>query len=156
MKLRSHSVQGFVAGVGVFLVDISPVLLLWWAGASGSVGDLSEVQLLGVGIAYALVIGVAAGRAMTRALDLAAATTSLGRLDPWGAYALGLGVYSLAMTAMPALMYGLLLTDENQTLRSRMWLVGLLWVAGRLLAVFIAWKASKALLGPELRPSGAE
>ena len=130
MTGRRRVPSGIGAGVGAFLVDVWPVLLVWRAGASGSVGDLSEVRFLGVGLAYSLAFAVVVGLLMVRALELAETAPRLGRLDPWGACALGLGVYNLALTAVPAIMYGLLLADENQSLRSREWLVYLLWVGG--------------------------
>lgn len=151
MTERSRRLQSALAGVGVFLVDVWPALLVWHAGASGSVGDLSEVRFLGVGVAYSVLLAVAAGWLMGRLLVRAAASPGIGTLDPWGAYALGVGVYTLAVTAVPAVMYGLLLVDENQSLRGREWLVHLLWVGGHLLAALLAFAASRALLGRELR-----
>jgi hypothetical protein len=144
-------VQGAVAGLGAFLVDLWPVLLIWHAGRSGSVGDLSEVRFLAVGLVWALVVAVVASWAMVVALRRSAVTPSVGHLDPWGAYVLGLGVYTLTLTALAALTYGLLLTDENQSLRSRAWLLDLFWVGGHLLAVVAAILAGAALLGPAVR-----
>lgn len=151
MTERSLRVQGVLAGVGVFLVDVWPVLLVWRAGASGSVGDLSEVRFLGVGVAFSVLLAIATAWLMARALRHAAASPALGNLDPWGAYALGVGVFNLALTAVPAAMYGLLLADENQSLRSREWLVFLLWIGGQAAAVVIAVVAARALLGRDLR-----
>lgn len=151
MTDRARTLSGVAAGIGAFLVDVWPVLLVWRAGASGAVGDLSEVRFLGVGLVYSIVFAVATARVMMRALALAEASPRLGRLDPWGAYALGLGVYNLALTALPAIMYALLLADENQSLRSREWLVYLLWVGGHVGAVLAGYGAARGLLGRALR-----
>jgi hypothetical protein len=148
---RARLLSGVGAAVGAFLIDVWPVLLVWRAGASGSVGDLSEVRFLGVGLAYSLALAVVVGLLMVRALELAASAPRLGRLDPWGAYALGLGVYNLALTAVPAIMYGLLLADENQSLRSREWLVYVLWIGGHLGAAVVGYAAARGLLGRGLR-----
>ena len=153
MSRRSLRLQAVLAGIGVFLVDIWPVLLVWRAGASGSVGDLSEVRFLGVGLVFAVLLGVGAGWLMVRALRRAVISPDVGRLDPWGAYALGVGVFNLALTAVPAVMYALFLVDENQSLRSREWLVMLMWVGGQTLAVALAVGAARALLGRDLRPA---
>jgi hypothetical protein len=151
MTRRSRILQGVAAGIGVFVVDMWPVFLIWWAGASGSVGDLSEVRFLGVSALYAVGLAVLSGWLMTGALERARASPQLARLDPWGAYALGIGVYELALTAVPAIMYGVLLVDENQSLRSREWLVYLLWIGGHLAAALIGFMAARALLAPGFR-----
>lgn len=151
MTNRSRRWQAAAAGVGAFLVDVWPVLLIWWAGTTGSVGDLSEVRFLGVGLVYAAALAVFVGWLMSVTLRRAAASPELAPLDPWGAYALGIGVYNLMLTAVPALIYGLLLADENQSLRSREWLVYFLWVGGHLVAIVLAVGAARALLGRQLR-----
>jgi hypothetical protein len=138
------------AGIGAFLVDVWPVLLIWRAGTSGSVGDLSEVRLLGVGVAYAAGLAVLVGWTMTVALRRAEHSPQLGRLDPWGAYAVGIGVYNLALTAVPALMYALLLSEENSSLRDRAWLVYLLLFGGRVGAAVVAFLAARGFLGRRL------
>jgi uncharacterized membrane protein len=148
---RSRFVRGGLAGLGAFLVDLWPVLLVWHAGRSGSVGDLSEVRFLGVGLVWALLVAVVAAGAMVVALRRTAIDPSVGHLDPWGAYVLGLGVYTLILTVLAALAYGLLLVDENQSLRSRAWLLDLSWVAGRLLAVVAAVLAAGTVLGRAVR-----
>ena len=153
MSSRARVAQGVLAGVGVFLVDVWPVLLIWRAGSSGSVGDLSEVRFLGVGIAYALVLAAICGWSMTVALRRVEWSPRLGRFDPWGAYAVGLGVYNLALTAVPGIMYALLLSDENMSLRDRSWLVYVLWVAGHVGAAILALLAARAFLGRRLLPS---
>ncbi len=155
MTRRSRTVQGVAAGVGVFLVDMWPVFLIWWAGTSGSVGDLSQIRFLGMGAMYAVGLACLVGWLMTRALDQAQTSPRIARLDPWGAYALGIGVYELALTAVPAIMYGVLLADENKSLRSREWLVYLLWIGGHVGAALLSFAAARALLDPGPRSDKA-
>lgn len=153
MSARTRVVHGVLAGLGVFLVDVWPLLLIWRAGASGSVGDLSEARFLGVGIAYSVALAAFCGWLITVALRRAEWSPELGRLDPWGAYAVGIGVYNLALTAVPAIMYGLLLTDENMSLRDRSWLVYTLWVTGHIGAAIVAVLAARGFLGRRLQPA---
>jgi hypothetical protein len=154
--MTSPRLQAVAAGVGVVLVDSWPVLLIWRAGASGSVGDLSEVSLLGVGLSVSLVLGLLAAWLMRTALDRVARSSRLVPGDVWGAYALAVGVYTLALTLASGLMYLLLLTDENQSLRSRFWLIVALWVAGRVAAVLVSIGSAAALLGWGRQSSAAE
>lgn len=153
MRTGPFVVHGLAAGLGVFLVEVWPVALIWWAGTSGSVGDLSEVRFAGISLAWFVLVAAAAGWLTTRALRRAASSPHLARWDPWGAYALGLGVYTLALTAVPAIMYAVLLTDENESLRSREWLVMVLWIGGHLLAALAGAAAGRALLGRDDRPA---
>ncbi|MDY7103840.1 MAG: hypothetical protein S0880_21865 [Actinomycetota bacterium] len=150
MTGRSRTLQGVAAAVGVALVGLWPVLLISRAGASGSVGDLSEVRFGGLGVAYQLVLAVLAGWVMAGALRRSAISPELGRLDPWGAYALGLGVYSLVATLVPAAILGWVLVDENASIRDRGWLVYLLWFGGHLAAALAAFGSARALLGRRL------
>jgi len=149
----SMRLQAAAAGVGVLLVDVWPVLLIWRAGASGSVGDLSEVRMLGVGLATSTCLALLAAWLMSRALVRTEASPRLVAADVWGAYALAIGVYTLALTLTSGLMYLLLLTDENQSLRSRFWLIVTLWVAGRVTAVLVSVGSASALLGRDPQPS---
>lgn len=153
MSPRARMVHGVSAAGGILLVEVWPLLLIWRAGASGSVGDLSEVRFLGVGLAYALTVAALGGWAMTVALRRAEWSPRLGRLDPWGAYAVGIGVYNLALTAVPAIMYALLLSDENESLRDRAWLVYVLWIVGHVGAGIVAVVAARAFLGRRLLPA---
>jgi hypothetical protein len=149
MSDTSRRLQATVAGTGVALVDAWPVLLLWRAGASGSVGDLSEVSMLGVGLVVSVCLGVLGWWLMDRALRCAESSTRVTTGDVWGAYALAVGVYTLALTVASGLMYVLLLTDENESLRSRFWLIVAWWVIGRVAAVLAAVGSARALLGRE-------
>ena len=146
MRSPSHLVAGTLAGAGVFLVETWPLALIWWAGESGAVGDFSQLRFLGVSLLFSIAVAVAAGWSMTVALRWAAATPDVGRLDPWGAYALAIGVYHLALTAVPALLYVLLLTDEDASLRSREWLAATLWIGGSAAAVGLSFLAGRWLL----------
>lgn len=150
MTSRVRLAQGVLAAMGVLLVDAWPLLLIWRAGASGSVGDLSEVRFLGAGLTYSFALAAFSGWLMTGALRRAEWSPRLGRLDPWGAYVLGLGVYNLLLTAVPAVMYALLLSDENVSLRDRAWLVYGLWMVGHVGAAIVAQLAARAFLGPRL------
>ena len=152
MSDRARSVHGVLAACGVLLVEVWPLLLIWRAGASGSVGDLSEVRFVGVGAAYSVTLAVFAGWLMTVALRRAEWSPRLGRFDPWGAYAVGIGVYNLALTAVPAIMYALLLSDENTSLRDRSWLVYALWAGGHVAAAVVAVLAARGFLGRRLLP----
>ena len=158
MSGRARAIHGLLAAIGVLFIDMWPLLLIWRAGASGSVGDLSEVRFVGVGITYSLALAAFAGWSMTVALRRAAWSPRLGRFDPWGAYAVGLGVYNLALTAVPAIMYALLLSDENESLRDRAWLVYVLWVVGHVGAAIVALLAARGFLGRRLLadPPGQE
>lgn len=153
MTARARRIQAILAGLGAFLVDVWPVLLIAWAGASGSVGDLSEVPTLGIGLTYGILIGVLAGWLMNRALVRASRSPWLRPADAWGAYALAMGLYTLGLTLVPALIYGLLLTDENMSLRGRFWLIALLWIGGHVAAAAISVLAASVLLGREPTPS---
>lgn len=139
-------VQGVLAGTGVTVMQLWPSIAAWWAGQSGSAGDLSENPILAVGVLWALVLGIMAGRIMVRLLANTPKDPNAGRLDPWAAYALGVGTYGLAITALYAITLGLLLTDENQSLRSREWLVLLGWAAGHVVAALAAYRATTAVL----------
>ena len=151
MSGRSRLAQSTAAGIGAALADVWPVLLIWSAGASGSVGDLRELRLLGVGVAWSVVLGVLSGLAMAWALPRAAAAPHVGRWDPWGAWAAGLGTYLLVVTAIAAAGYGVLLVDEDQALRRRepALLVG--WVVAHVLAAAAAFGVARSVLGREVR-----
>ncbi len=149
MSRLSRSLQAIAAGVGAALVDVWPVLLIRRAGASGSVGDLSEMLLLGVGLVVSASLGLLAGWLVYQALGRAEVSTRLVVGDVWGAYALAIGVYTVALTLSSGLMYLLLLTDENQSLRARFWLIAVLWVVGRVVAVLVAIGSGRALLGKD-------
>ena len=152
MSPSSRVVQAVLAGAGVILVQLWPSLAAWWAAGSGSAGDMSEAPILAVGLIWALVLGVLAGWAMARTLDRVAGDHEVGRLDPWAAYALGLGTYGLAITALTAITLVLLLTDENQSLRSREWMLVAGWASAHLLAAVAAYKVAFKVL-PDHEPA---
>jgi hypothetical protein len=146
MTSRSVALQAGAAGVGLFLVDVWPAVIIWRAGASGSVGDLREVHFVGLGLAVSVAVAVAGGWAMSRALDTAQRTPGLAPLDPWGAWALGVGVYSVALIVVPAVVFAVVLAEENDALADRTALIDLLWVGGHALAAVPAFLAAWALL----------
>lgn len=154
MRTPSHLLAGVLAGIGVFLVETWPLALIWWAGESGTVGDFSQLRFLGVSLLVSIVVAAAAGWSMIVALRWAGTTPDVGRLDPWGAYATAIGVYSLALTAVPAILYLLLLTDEDKTLRSREWLAAALWIGGSAAAVVVSFLAGRWLLMGGRRHAG--
>jgi hypothetical protein len=146
MTARSRRIQSALAGLGGFLVTIWPVLLIALAGASGSVGDLSQVHSLGVGVLYAIGIGLGAGWLMDHALRWVATTADRRTGDAWGAYALALGVYTFVLTAVPALIYLALLGDEDRSLHDRFWVIAAVWVGGNVLAAILGALAGALLL----------
>lgn len=146
MSTRTRWTQAALAGLGVLLTTIWPVLVIWWAGASGSLGDLTQMHALGPGLIYVLVLAVLASRLMARALRWVDRQPGRAPADAWGAYALALGVYSLALTLVPIPLYLLLLGDENQSLSDRFWLIAAMWVGGNLLAAAGGVSAGRALL----------
>jgi hypothetical protein len=147
MTPRRRAVHGLLAGIGLFLIDVWPLLLIWRAGASGSLGDLSELQFLSIGLVYSVGLAVIAGRMMSAALHRVDGSLQVGRLDPWGAYATGIGVYNLAVAAVMGIMLLLLLNGEGQSLQDRFWLAVLLWIVGHVAAAAVAIAAARALLG---------
>lgn len=150
MSPRARRVQAILAGIGAFLVDVWPVVLVAWAGTSGSIGDLSPAHLLGVGLTFGVGTGILAGWLMDRALRRAARSPRLRPADAWGAYAFAISLYTVGLVLVPALtIFGLLLTDENVSLQDRFWLLALLWAGGRAAAAAVSVGAAAALLGRE-------
>ncbi len=147
MTRTRRAIHGVLAGTGMFLIDVWPLVLIWRAGASGSLGDLSELQFLGAGLVYSFGLAVIVGRMMSGALQQVDGSVQIGRLDPWGAYATGIGVYNLALTAGMGIMLLLLLNGEGQSFQDRFWLVALLWIVGHIAAAVVAIAAAQALLG---------
>lgn len=146
MTSRKRHLLAALAGIAAFLVTIWPVLLIGWAGASGSLGDLSQVASLGIGLVYSLAIALFAAVMVDLAIRRVAATGVRPLGDIWGAFALGLGVYTLALAVVPAVVYVVLLTDEAQSMGERMWLIAGLWTGGHLLAAATGAGAGAALL----------
>jgi hypothetical protein len=148
------------AAVIVFVVLASPALMIWWAGSNGSLGDLSEIEMLGVGLVIAVAASLAAGLLMGRAVDIAARDPAVGRLDPWAALFVGVIVLAVAVALIPAVGLLVLLPDENTPLGSRVHWLGAIWVGGSLLAGAASfWGAHRTLVGRRsdpgsMRPGG--
>lgn len=138
---------GIVGAVIVLLVTISPVLLVAWAGASGSVGDLSQVEILPVGVALAVVLAVVAGIATSRAFVRVDADPTRGTLDGWAAFVLGLGAYILILTLVPMVITKMMLPGETESLDDRLVWIGLVYVGGHVLAVVVGVWTGSAFLG---------
>ena len=94
------------------------VRLIAIAGANGSLGDLSQVELLGAGILLAAVISAFAGWAMMHSLRRVDAERR-SRLDAWAAFLVGLALFIFLITLVPALILLALMPDENQSLNSQ-------------------------------------
>lgn len=152
--------QAALGGLGAFLVSVWPPVLIWRAAASGSVGDLPATAVLVLGLAYSVAVGAMAGVALVRALGWARDEPGVGRLDVWGGYVLGLGVYVVLLTALPLLVHALLFGEEGRTLADRFWMAALLWVAGHLAAAALGIRAGAAVLRrgarPDRTPAGRE
>jgi hypothetical protein len=135
------------AGAIVFVVLALPALLFWWAGSNGSLGDLSEIDVLGVGLVVALTAAVVAGWLMGRAFDIASRDPEVGRLDPWAALFVAVIVLSIAVTLVPAFGLVVLLPDENASLGTRFHWLGVIWIGGAALAAAASvWGARRVLV----------
>lgn len=146
MSARARRIAAVFAGLGVLAVIVSPLILLWWGGSSGSIGDLREIEFLAPALGVALGVSVLAGYVMERALRLPENDPAMGRNDPWAAYFVGLAVLSLGLTLIPALGLLILLPDENAPLGSRVTLFELMWVGGTVLVVVLSFVAGRAVL----------
>lgn len=143
---RRRRVGQATAGAVVFAVLALPSALIWWAGSNGSLGDLSEVELLGVGVAIAVGAAAIAAVLMGDALDLAERDPAVGRLDPWAALFVGVIVLSIAVALIPAVGLLVLLPDENTPLGSRVHWLGVIWVGGSLaVGALSVWTAHRVL-----------
>jgi hypothetical protein len=134
------------AGIWVFVVLAAPAVVIWWAGDNGSLGDLSELELLVVGLLVALASSVLAGALMGRALDIADATPQAGRLDPWAALFVATGVLGTVVALVPATTLVLLLPEEDTALGARAHWVALVWVAGAAGSAVVSIWAGRAVL----------
>lgn len=139
--------EGIIGALVVFLVTISPVLLVAWAGASGSVGDLGQVEVLPVGVALALVVAVVAGAATSRGFARVDADPACGTLDGWAAFLLGLGAYVLVLTSVPMVITKMMMPGETQSLDDRLGWIGLAYVGGHALAVVVGMWVGGRFLG---------
>lgn len=142
----THHIGGLGAGLIVFVVTMLPVLLIGFASASGSFGDLAEVDVLLGGFGLAAVIGVVAGWLMGHALDRVDAAGRSG-LDAWAAFFIGLALFIFLITLIPAVIVLGLFPDENQPISNRIGWIYVVWVGGYALATFAGAAVAKAFLG---------
>ena len=143
---RRRIVPGVIAGACVFLVLAAPALVIWWAGDNGSLGDLSELELLVTGLVVAAAASVLTAALMARALDIAEGDPSVGRLDPWAALFVAMGVLGTVITLVPATTLVLLLPEEDRPIGARVHWVALVWVAGGAGAALVSIWAGRAVL----------
>jgi hypothetical protein len=157
---RRHLVAATLAGVGAFVVDAWPALVVWYTANSGSIGQVDEDKLASIGLVFSLLFGVLVAWVMWYGLERSDRSPQLGRLDIWGAYALGLGVHTLVLvTLKPAATFTLLFTDEGDSLAGRQWRIYFIWLGTHAVAAGSGVAAGRALLGRYLMPSqraGAE
>jgi hypothetical protein len=135
-----------VAGIWVFVVLAAPAMVTWWAGDNGSLGDLSELELLATGLLLAVAASVLAGWLMGRALDIADAQPHTGRLDPWAALFAATAVLGTVVTLLPATTLVLLLPEEDSPIGARVHWVALVWIAGAAGAAALSIWVGRALL----------
>jgi len=142
----THHIGGLSAGLIVFVVTMLPVLLIGFAGASGSFGDLAEVDVLLGGFGLAAVIGVFAGWLMGHALDRVDAA-GRSRLDAWAAFFIGLALFIFLITLIPAVIVLGLFPDENQPISNRIGWIYFVWVGGYALATLAGAFVGRLFLG---------
>ena len=146
MTESSHLGGGVGAGVIVFVVTTMPLALIAIAGANGSLGDLSQVELLGAAIFLAAVISGLAGWGMTRSLRRAD-TERRSHLDAWAAFFVGLALFVFLITLVPALILLALFPDEGQSLSSQIAGPAAVWFGGYVLAAAAGAAAGRAFFG---------
>ena len=144
--MRRRIVPRVVAGTLVFAVLVAPAVVIWWAGDNGSLGDLSELELLETGLVVALAAAVLAGVLMDRALEITEADPHAGRLDPWAALLAATAVLGTVVTLVPATTLVLLLPEEDTAIGARVHWVALVWVIGAAAAVGLSVWAGRAVL----------
>jgi len=146
MTESSHLGGGVGAGAIVLVVTTLPMALIAIAGANGSLGDLSQVELLGAGILLAAVISAFAGWAMMHSLRRVDAERR-SRLDAWAAFLVGLALFIFLITLVPALILLALMPDENQSLSSELVGPAAVWFGGYVLAAVAGAAAGRAFFG---------
>jgi hypothetical protein len=146
MTEPSHLGAGVGAGVIVLVVTTMPVALIAIAGANGSLGDLSQVELLGAGILLAAVISGFAGYGMMRSLRRAEAQHR-SQLDAWAAFFVGLALFIFLITLVPALILLALIPDEGQSLSSQIAGPAAVWFGGYVVAAVAGAATARAFFG---------
>lgn len=143
---KGRLVSQIGAGSLVFSVLALPAFMIWWAGSSGSLGDLSEIEMLGAGLSVSAASGVLAGVLMGKALDIAARDPTVGRLDPWAALIVGVTVLSVSVTLVPVVGLLSLLPDEDTALRSRTHSLAAIWICGSIVAGYLSYRVARWVL----------
>ena len=146
MTESSHVGGGVGAGVIVFVVTTMPLALIAIAGANGSLGDLSQIELLGAGILLTVAISGFAGWGMTRSLRRADAQRR-SHLDAWAAFFVGLALFIFLITLVPGLILLSLMPDEGQALSSQIVGPAAVWFGGYVLAAVAGAAAGRAFFG---------
>lgn len=142
----THALGGLAAGLAVFVATVAPALVAGSAAASGSLGDLSETELLIGGPVLAAVVAIVAGWLMGRALGR---TALEGRspLDAWSAFLVGLAVFIGLITLIPAIILLGLWPDENQSLARGVGRIYVVWIGGYALAGLVGALIGRSFLG---------
>jgi hypothetical protein len=140
---ESHVGGGIGAGTIVFLITMLPAMLIAIAGANGSLGDLSQVELIGPSIVLAILIAGFAGWSMERSLRRAD-TEHRSPVDAWAAFFVGLALFVFLITLVPALILLALFPDEGQSLDASIAGLGAVWIGGYILAAAAATAAARA------------
>ena len=144
--MTRRALSQVAAGLCVLVAMCAPALLLWWAGAEGSIGDLSELELLTTGLIVAGCAAIVAAVLMGRALDIADADPEVGRLDPWAALFVAAAVLGSVVAIVPATTLVLLLPDEDSSIGPRMHWVAVAWVVGAAISAAASLWAGRAVL----------
>ena len=134
------------AGTWVLCTLAAPALLLWRAGAEGSIGDLRELELLWTGLVIAVCAAIVAALLMGRAVDLAEGDPAIGDLDPWAALFVGSAILAVVVVLAPAATFIVLQPDEDSSVAEQTRRVAAVWVVGALAAAGLGLVAARAVL----------
>jgi hypothetical protein len=144
--VTKRAVSQGAAGLCIFVALCAPALVIWWAGTNGSIGDLSELELLTTGLLVAACSAVVAAVLMGQALDIAETDPDVGRLDPWAALFVGTAVLGSVVALVPATTLLLLLPDEGKTIGAKVHWVAAVWVVGAMLSAALSIWAGRTVL----------
>ena len=136
----------------MFVVLAAPAAVIWRAGDNGSLGDLSELELLTTGLLVAVAAAVVAGALMGQALAIADHDPLVGRLDPWAALLAASGVLGTVVTLVPATTLVLVLPEEDTGIGARTHWIVAVWVLGAAGSAAVSVWAGRAVLVRRRRP----